>query len=79
MQRQGTEGEPAYVRLGLMGIRTKAMAYGFVFLSLALAAGGIVVGLQKPIFFLGAGFLFSAVWYWAAIRWNDRHGVWPRP
>jgi hypothetical protein len=61
---------PLWVRVGLWGLRSRAAAWAFVGLSLVLAVAGFVY------FWPGVLMVFAAAWYWAAIRWMDRHEAW---
>ena len=68
---------PWWVQLGLWGLPTRASAWAFFWLSLALAAAAVVLGLAiNPLFFFGAGLVFAAWWYYASIRWVDQHDRW---
>ena len=70
---------PWWVATGLWGLPSRGWAWGFVWLALALAVGCVAYGFASgyvPAFF-GGGFVFAALWYFAAIRWVDRHGEWP--
>jgi hypothetical protein len=64
---------------GLWGLPNRGWAWGLVWFSLVLAgacvAYGVVSGYRPA--FLGGGFVLAALWYFAAIRWVDRHGEWP--
>jgi hypothetical protein len=48
-----------------------------VWVSLALAVGSFIGGFWYPPAFVGAILVWSALGYWAAIRWVDRNGGWP--
>jgi hypothetical protein len=67
---------PSWVLLAVWGLPTRASVWAFVWLSLALAIGCVVYGFWNPIFFFGALLVFSALWYYAAIRWIDRNDRW---
>jgi hypothetical protein len=69
---------PWWVKMGLWGLPNRPAVWGFVWLSVALAA---VV--PPYMFWAGyprwpAGFLFllAALAYWQTIRWVDRNGEW---
>lgn len=62
---------PRWVRLGLLGLSSRGRARAFLYLSLLLAAVGLLFGVWP-----GLGMLAAAAWYWAAIRWMDRHDGW---
>jgi hypothetical protein len=67
---------PPLVQLGLWGL-DRTGAWVFLWLSLALAAAGVACGfLVHPLGFLGAGFVFAALWYYLAIRWVDENSKW---
>jgi hypothetical protein len=67
---------PFWVQLGLWGITERSAAWTFVWVSVALSVGGVALGFFHPLFFLGAGFVFAALWYYLCIRWTDRNGSW---
>jgi hypothetical protein len=67
---------PLWVRLGLWGLKNRFAAWGFVWLSLFLAATSIVVADFYPPASAGRLLVFAALWYYLAIRWVDRHGGW---
>lgn len=69
---------PIMVKLGLWGLPNAGSAWFCFFLSVALAIACTIYGFVDPIFFIGAGFLLSAWWYFAAIQWVNRHGGWPK-
>lgn len=68
---------PWWVVTGLWGLPSRGWAWGFFWLSLAAAAGCVAYGFVYWPAFFGGGFVFAALWYYAAIRWVDRHGEWP--
>jgi hypothetical protein len=67
---------PWWVKLSMWGVPGRAGLWAFVALSVALAGGCVVYGFWEKRFFLGIGFLLSALMYWLSIRWVDRHGSW---
>ena len=67
---------PVMVRLGLWSLPTRASAWAFFWLALAIAAASVAYGLVNPLGFLGGLMVFAALWYYLSIRWADRHGVW---
>lgn len=67
---------PAHVRFGLWGLKTRASAWAFVVLSIVLAVGSVLYGFVNPFFFAGGLLVFSALWYYLAIRWVDQHSHW---
>ena len=71
-----TQIRPLWVRVGLYGLAKRSNAFTFVWISLGLAGVGILVGFVKPLSFVGSIFIFSALWYWLAIRWVDKNGKW---
>jgi hypothetical protein len=68
---------PGWVRFGLWGLTTRKSALIFFWDSLLWASASIVAGfLWSPVFFFGITFCLSALWYWTALRWVDRHDTW---
>lgn len=68
---------PLWVAIGLWGLPGRGWAWGFFWFSIVIAIGCTVAGFFFWPFFAGSGFVFAALWYFAAIRWVDQHGVWP--
>ena len=73
---------PWWVRLSLVGSKSRAALWGWALVSLALGVGLIVVGLwiNRPFYaVVGAiGGPWAAGMYWLAIRWIDRRGAWDK-
>lgn len=67
---------PSMVRIGLWGVRNRAMAWAFAGGSVLLAIVCFALSSKDPRFFGGVAFLFAALWYYLAIRWVDRHDQW---
>jgi hypothetical protein len=81
---------PAWVRIGLLGIRTRAQAIGWLVASAvgAVLLGGLVavamaVALGFGLFASTAAGVASAavlslatLWYWLAVRWMDTNDGW---
>lgn len=74
---RGPKPWPMWVSLGLWGLPGRGWAWGFFWFSLALAVGGAVGGFFFWPAFIGTGFVFAALWYYAAINWVDRNSQWP--
>lgn len=72
----GRANWPPLVRIALWGLGTRASAWAFFAISVALGVGSIIYGLFDVRFFIGGLFFFSALWYYLAIRWVDQHGNW---
>jgi hypothetical protein len=70
------EAWPVMVRLALLGLPNRASAWAFFWLSVASAIGCIAYGFVQPLFFIGSLLIFSALWYYLAIRWVDQNGSW---
>ena len=62
---------PRWVRLGLWGLNEKWKAWVFFWLTLGVAAIGLLFGVLP-----GLIMLLAAAWYWGAIRWMDHHKRW---
>ncbi|HZN67393.1 MAG TPA: hypothetical protein VFB66_19045 [Tepidisphaeraceae bacterium] len=69
---------PWWVLIGLWGVpgRTAAMIYLWSTLAIAVACLGL--GFVFPFAWAGTLFVLATLWYWAAIRWKDRHAYWSR-
>jgi len=85
-----TAGFPLYVKLGLLGIRTRKGALVQFWTSIAIAVALLLLGLFSNSLLWTSVFcaavLLTAGWYWNCIRWVDAHGKWeeridqgPRP
>jgi hypothetical protein len=61
---------PLWVAVGLWGLKTRAMAWAFVVLSIVVAIGWMYFSWTGVLIFL------AALWYFLAIRWVDQHGSW---
>ena len=73
----GTVERPPWVKVGLWGLGSRASAWVFFWLSLAIAAACVVYGFTNDWRFLFGGLMvFAALWYYLAIRWVDEHGTW---
>lgn len=72
------KARPGWVKLGLWGVPDRASAWAYCAITVLLAAlSPVLVSLTgNELFYLGVGFLLSAAWYAAAIRWVDRNGGW---
>ena len=78
-----------WVRLGLVGIRTRAQAMGWL---VASAAGAVLIGALiaivvrahglQLVWSVAAGLAIAAflslatLWYWLAVRWMDSNDGW---
>lgn len=69
---------PSWIRIGLWGIRSRALALGFMWLSIVIATLGVAYGFRDARFFACAAFYFSALMYWLSIRWVDTHDTWEK-
>jgi hypothetical protein len=67
---------PFWVKLGLWGLPNRAFAWAFFWICVAIAAYSAIRGFSKPKWFWGVGLILAALWYWASIRWVDRHCTW---
>jgi hypothetical protein len=76
--RRGSERDewPMWVRLGLWGLPDRSSAWVFFWVCIALAVASVAAGFVHPLFALGGLMVFAALWYYASIRWVDRHGRW---
>jgi hypothetical protein len=63
---------PLLVRIGLVGINNRTMAWLFALGSLLIS----MVFLATKAFVAGGAFLLAACWYLWVIRWVDRNGDW---
>ncbi|MGO8746144.1 MAG: hypothetical protein ACLQNE_09160 [Thermoguttaceae bacterium] len=77
MDHQGSRSTwPWWVRVALWGLPTRWLTWISVWISVALAAAGIVAGLWHPKYFIGLIFFPGGLWYYLALRWVDRHARW---
>jgi hypothetical protein len=67
---------PMLVRFGLWGLPSRAAAWAFFWLSLAVAAGCVAYGFVGPRAFIGGVMVVAALAYYLSIRWVDRHSSW---
>jgi hypothetical protein len=67
---------PWWVQLGLAGLPNRGSAVAFLWLSILLTVAAAVAGFFFPWAWLGVLFVWSALWYWACIRWVDRNDQW---
>jgi hypothetical protein len=69
---------PEWVKLGLLGVpnRLSALIYFWFCIAGAIASAVLTVALH-PYWAAGVLLIGSALWYWASIRWMDRHQAWP--
>jgi hypothetical protein len=72
------EAPPWWVAVGLFGISSRGAAAAYLYVTLALAGLCAVAGFVFPWAWLGVLMVLASAWYWASIRWNDRHGGWRR-
>ena len=69
--------QPVWVKIGLWGLSGRGSAWAFFWGCVVVAVGCVIAGfLHHPGWFFGASLLLAAFWYWASIRWVDRHGGW---
>ncbi len=84
MQRK--ENMPLMVYVGLLGINSRLLAWGFVWLCLTLAMVSLGCGFVINLGLAGAivsavfamTFVGCAAWYWYAIKWVDRYSAWEK-
>lgn len=69
---------PSLVYWGLYGMNSRALALGFMWLSVLLAVVSVVMGQVLDFGYQGALFLVAAAWYRYAINWVDKHSSWAR-
>ncbi len=67
---------PLWVKVGLWGIPNRASAWGFFWFCLIATVACVAYGFVDPRFFVGGLLVFAGAWYFASIRWVDRHGHW---
>lgn len=69
---------PILVRLGLVGVPTRAAAWGWFWVSIAIAVGCVCYGFVNPVAFAGGALFLAALWYYSCIRWVDQNSSWTR-
>ena len=68
---------PIVVRLSLLGLRTRASAWAFVWLSVLIALSSTAYGwFDSRFFVIGPLFVLAAIAYYLALRWVDRNSSW---
>ena len=67
---------PLWVRTGLYGLPSRASAWVFFWICIAIAAFSAVRALGDPRWWWGVSIVLAAAWYWASIRWVDRYDSW---
>ena len=71
---------PLLVFWGLYGIKSRASAQGFMWLSVLLTLALVAHGILIRKAFQPSALLLSlaAAWYWYAINWVDKHASWDK-
>jgi hypothetical protein len=69
------EKMPVWVRLILMGIRSRKMAIGVYIVMAILSAVLILLGLKFKGYLLLLSFVIP-LWYRLSIRWIDKYASW---
>lgn len=70
---------PWWVRLCLWGASRRWHIWFWFWFSVALAGGLPLIAIldsRLRILWFGVALLLSALWYWDAIRWMNRHQRW---
>jgi hypothetical protein len=67
---------PIWVRLGLWSVSSRASAWVFFWICIAIAVFSVIRGFSEPRWFWGVVMVLAALWYWASIRWVDRYSSW---
>ncbi len=68
---------PMFVRISLLGIKHRGLAWFFVWVSVAIAAGFLAYGIVDRRGFVAAiVFVLVALAYYFPLRWVDRHASW---
>jgi hypothetical protein len=67
---------PWWVKIGLWGLPSRASAWAFFWLSMAIAIVCVAYGLIDRRAAIGGILVLAAAWYYLAIRWVDHHGEW---
>jgi hypothetical protein len=69
--------QPFWVKVGLWGLSSRTSAWVFFWGCVLVGVVSAVLGFAVAHPWLtGTSMLIAAFWYWAAIRWVDRHGGW---
>ena len=68
-------GAPLLIRIGMTGIYSARAAWGFMWLTLAMAAASVLIAFltHDVRFYWGAGFTAAALWYFAVAHWMTHH------
>lgn len=68
--------KPWWVRVTMVGLRTRASVLAFGWISIGLAIACLIAGFFYPRAFIGT-LLFIAAWpYFATVRWMDANRAW---
>jgi hypothetical protein len=63
---------PQWVKIGLWGLPTRALALACMWLSIAITVASFIGG----AFLLGFAMVLATLWYWSAINWVDKNDKW---
>ena len=73
---KGREKVPVWVLVGLWGVPSRTAAMIYLWATFVVAGACLVLGFLQPFAWAGVAFVLATLWYWAAIRWKDRHAHW---
>jgi hypothetical protein len=76
MSGPGKVERPRWVKIALWGLPSRASAWAFVWLSMAIAIGCVAYGFVDRRSTIGGILAVAAAGYYLAIRWVDQHGGW---
>jgi hypothetical protein len=78
MVERDQQARPLWVKIGLWGLPNRVLAWAFFWVSIGLGVGLVSYGFVDRRAFAGGFMFFAALWYYASIRWVDRHGGWSK-
>lgn len=67
---------PIWARIGLWGVPDRRIAWGFLWVCLAIGVACLAYSYGDRRFLGGGAMILAALWYYASIRWVDQHGRW---
>jgi hypothetical protein len=67
-----------WIQVGLWGVPSRIAAMIYLWATFVVAIACLALGFLHPFAWSGMALGLATLWYWAAIRWKDRHAHWSR-